>query len=245
MAIIDHFLFFSSEISNETLSLDTEQTRHAHTVLRIEQGDHIFVTDGKGAIYFCAVELIDTHTCTTHILERKIQEPPIPAMHFFIGLPEKDAFEAAIEGLVPLGVMHIIPMECQYCQKKWWTKQWERHVERFQKKIIAAVKQSWNAWMPVVLEPVSFAKALDMVSTHLVVADEQGVTLDQFSSRQHSDAVISCFVGPPGGFSPQERDALQRKNSYSVKLSGHRLRTELAATILAGNIVQTFMRGSP
>ena len=239
--IIDHFLFFSNNITGESIELDEEEIRHAFSVLRLEKGDTIFITNGTGRIYACIIERIDKKACFTRILKKKVQEPPKPAMHFFIGLTEKDSFEAAIMGLVPLGVMHITPLECEYGQKKWWVKKWEKHAERFRNKMIAAAKQSWNAWLPNLNEPVEFKKALSMARGLVFVADENGEALDISSEKFSIQDSISCFIGPPEGFSPEELDELRKYGSKAVKLSDKRLRTELAATILAGNIVQKFI----
>jgi len=238
--IIDHFLFFSDTVSGDTLKLDSEETRHAISVLRVQAGDKIFVTDGIGWIYFCRIEHIDKKSCTTQILERKAQEPPQPAMHFFVGIPEKEAFENTLLGLVPLGVMHITPVICQTCQKKWWKKQWEKQATRFRKKMISAAKQSWNGWLPQLNGPIPFESAVAKVGNNVLVADERGETLDRLSGNIHSCDVLSCFIGPPGGFSDEEREIFLRKKAHCIKLSDRRLRTELAATILAGNIVQKF-----
>ena len=238
---IDHFLFFSTDVSEGILKLNKEEAWHARLVLRLQKGDTIFVTNGIGRIFSCAIESIKKESCITHIIKEKVQEPPKPAIHFFIGLTEKDSFETAIMGLVPLGVMHITPVECEYCQKKWWVKKWEKHVERFRNKIITAEKQSWNAWLPNMTGPVEFKEALSMMQGLVFVADKRGEALDTSLDRLTLQDTISCFIGPPEGFSPTELDELKQSGAYSIKLSDKRLRTELAATVLAGNIVQKFI----
>lgn len=238
---IDHFLFFSTDISEGIVSLDQEETRHAHSVLRLQKGDTIFITNGTGRIYSCAIERIEKNSCISRILGDKVQELTGPAMHFFVGLTEKESFEAAIMGLVPLGVMHITPLECENCQKKWWVKKWEKHAQRFRNKMIAAAKQSWNAWLPALNKPVELDKALSMAKGLVFVADMNGETLDKSLDKLTLQDAVSCFIGPPEGFSAEELDGLGKHSAGLIKLSDKRLRTELAATVLAGNIVQKFI----
>ena len=239
--IIDHFLFFSNNITGESIELDEEQTKHAFSVLRLEKNDTIFITNGTGSIYTCSIEHIDKKACITRLLKKKVQEPPKPAMHFFFGLTEKESFEAAIMGLVPLGVMHITPLECENCQKKWWVKKWEKHTERFRNKMIAAAKQSWNAWLPALNIPVKLNKALRMAKGLVFVADMNGEKLGKSLDELTLQDTVSCFIGPPEGFSTEELGGLKRHGAKLVKLSDKRLRTELAATVFAGNIVQKFI----
>lgn len=237
--IIDHFLFFSESVLDDYLILDHEQAKHAASVLRIEVGDIIFVTDGVGTIYTCKVEILEKRVGKAVIVEKKIQKKTIPHMHFYIGLPEKDAFEQALMGLVPLGVDQITPLVCSYCQKKWWLRKWDKHVERFKKKMIASAKQSWNTWLPSLNEPVEFSSVIDLINDFAIVADDKGTVLASQQS-QSKNGPLSCFVGPPGGFSPEELFLLKDRDVVAVRLSDHRLRTELAATVLAGYVVNRY-----
>lgn len=239
--IIDHFLFFSTHVSGGIINLDKEEARHAHSVLRLQKGDTIFVTDGKGRIYSCLIDRFERELCTARIVNEKAQELPRPAMHFFIGLTEKEPFEAAITGLVPLGVMHITPLECENCRKKWWVKKWEKHAQRFRNKMIAAAKQSWNAWLPALNKPIEFSTVLSSMQDTVFVADMLGETLEKSMGGLSFQDTVSCFIGPPEGFSSRELDLLKQKNAHLIKLSDKRLRTELAATVFAGNIVQKFI----
>ncbi len=238
--IEDHFLFFSNQISDTELVLDEEETRHIHSVLRLNQDDTIFITDGKGRIFLCRIERIDKKTCFTRIISEKAQNPPSPAMHFFIGLPDKENFEAALTGLVPLGVTAITPVQCTHCRKDWWTKSWEKNRQRFEKKMITAAKQSWNAWFPALNQPVDINQVTTKASSLILVGDDKGKTLSEFNDTSLISNGISCFIGPPGGFSDEEIALLNAKGAQSIILSTNRLRTELAAVILAGNIVQRF-----
>lgn len=238
-SIIDHFLFYADNIHDDTIILDKDETNHALAVLRIVIGDSIFITDGKGTIYFCEYSTIQSDVCVAKILKTKKQKLQAPDVHVFVGLTEKDSFETLLTSLVPLGVVSITPVQCQYCQKNWWKKKWEKNSIRFQKKMITAAKQSWNAWIPLLSVPMSFDSAISMDHDLLLVADENGELLSSLNSTMlKSRNKISCFVGPPGGFSFEELSKLNKSGSFSVKISPHRLRTELASTVLVGNIVQ-------
>lgn len=238
---IDHFLFYSDRIENGTIVLDSEETHHAFSVLRAQQGHTIFVTDGKGHIFEAEVTAIDKRVCVAVAKRQRSQLPSLPAVHFFIGLPEKDAFESALCGLIPLGVIQIVPVECSYCQKDWWSRNWEKHMARFIKKMVGSAKQSWNAWLPTLQKPVAFSSVMNAVKGALVVAHQDGERFDELRGKmQPVPDTLCCFVGPPGGFSPQENEMFLKKGAHCVKLSEHRLRTELAATVLAGNVAHTF-----
>ncbi len=238
--IIDEYLFFADKIAGDLVILDDQELKHMVDVLRINIGNIVFITDGAGNIYTCIIEEIGKKSCVIRIHEKKIQERTRPHMNFYIGLPEKDSFEITLTELVPLGVSKIIPVECKFCQKKWWNKKWEKFELRFNKKMITATKQSWNAWLPELGMPINFEKALDKKIGTCFFGGIDGIAINDFSDGQGIPNEISCFLGPPGGFSPEEQEELKKAEVQEIKLSNHRLRTELAATVMASNVVQRY-----
>ena len=61
--------FYSDNISNENIILSDEEAYHALKVLRKNQGDKIFVVDGKGGLYETALESDDINKCRLKILD--------------------------------------------------------------------------------------------------------------------------------------------------------------------------------
>ncbi len=238
--IVDHFLFYSDQISKEYITLAKEECHHLSSVLKIGKNSLIFITDGAGHIYTCTIENLDNNSCKARIINKKKQEQFKPFMHFLIGLPTKDAFEEIVKELIPLGVQRITPIISQHCQKNWLIKKWDKQYERLYKKMIAATKQSWNVWLPQLDKPMNFNDAILLGKEVNIVAEKDGITFNDFPFDSGTPDIISCFIGPPGGFSQEELLILKERGALALKLSDHRLRTELAATVLAGNIVQKF-----
>ena len=50
-------LFYSTNISENTITLDNEESKHLAKVLRLEMGDQVQVIDGKGTRYLCEVSI--------------------------------------------------------------------------------------------------------------------------------------------------------------------------------------------
>jgi 16S rRNA (uracil1498-N3)-methyltransferase len=234
----EHFLFFSDSVGSEGLVIGGEQSRHARSVLRADTGDTLLVTDGEGIVYCCTVDMVyrDRLVCT--IRSRQRHAPPLPGISLFIGLPEKDAFERTIELAAPLGVSRIVPVICRFCQKAWWGIKWEKHAARFRRKIIAGCMQAHNVYIPELSEPVSFDTALSSRrNTTLCVGEIAGKSIFDNAEAVREANEIAAWVGPPGGFSEQEYDAIRAVSRYiPIKLNPYRLRTELAAAVLTGCI---------
>jgi 16S rRNA (uracil1498-N3)-methyltransferase len=236
MNSLTHFLFYSSRIENSDAYLDKEEARHVFSVLRKSADDAIVITDGKGSTYECTIKdktaegirCAVVKTTAAPALKRKIT--------IAVGLPEKEAFEELCENLAALGAFKIVPVECEYCQDHWW-KGWEKQSPRIAKKMIAGIKQAKSAWLPVCKSPQKLSVVIDECKGSLVLlADENGAFFTDVIDRIKNAEAVSCFVGPPGGFSPKEIDQLKSAGVMFVSLSKNRLRTELAAVLLCGMI---------
>ena len=53
-------LFYIPDISDDFFTLNEEESRHCRTVLRLTQGDSIYLTDGKGTLY--QAQIIDAQS---------------------------------------------------------------------------------------------------------------------------------------------------------------------------------------
>jgi 16S rRNA (uracil1498-N3)-methyltransferase len=241
MASCEHNLFFASRVENGVAYLDSEESRHAASVLRLSQGDALHATDGRGALFECRVQTRTSNGLSAEIISTEQVPLPKCPVRMFVGICDRDKFEELAENCAALGADRIVPLVCRFCQKPWWTS-WERHTPRIRKKLVAGIKQSRNPWLPLVTGPTAFGDALSKSEPSLVIAAEAGGKqfADLIDNIRHAPAV-SCFVGPPGGFSPEELDDLKKADAIFVSLSKNRLRSELAASLLCGAV--KLMRG--
>jgi 16S rRNA (uracil1498-N3)-methyltransferase len=242
MALHGHNLFFASRVENHVAYLDREESRHATSVLRLSSGDPIQITDGRGAVYECRIKPGSSGALCAEIISTKQVPKPRCPVSIFVGMGYRERFEELAENCAALGADRIVPLVCRFCQKPWWSE-WERHAQRINKKMVAGIKQSCNPWLPQCPEPTLFEDAVSKQEPSFVIAADASGSwcVDIFDKIKQSPAV-SCFVGPPGGFSPQELDMLEKKGAAFVSLSANRLRTELAAVLLCG-VIKTAASG--
>lgn len=231
-----HFLFFASKISEHTAILDADEARHAIKVLRLSEGDRFQATRGDGYIYICKLTEYDERNATGSIVDKVAIEPLRTSIHCFIGLPDKDSFESIVTDLSAMGVSQITPVISEHCQKNWWEQKWEKHSERFQSKMIAAMKQSLYPRMPVLHHPAHVEKIVSMIDNTAFVADYDGTPLIE---TRFSDAAVqvSCIIGPPGGFSTYETGLFKSAGFRLTRLGQTRLRTELAAVVMCAQFI--------
>jgi len=230
----DHFLFFVEELTLNTVYLSESETHHAASVLRANPGDLLSATDGKGMIFTCKIDTIDKDRIAATIIEKKQIVRTGYDITLFIGLPDRDIFEQMIIDLTALGVARISPVISQNCRKPWWEK-WEKFEGRFKEKMISAIKQSLNGFLPVLDKPVRLKDIPENIESPCFVADRNGIPLVKIMNH-NSKLKINCFVGPPGGFSENEMDRFEKPGYQFVKIASNRLRTELASVVLVSQI---------
>ncbi|MBD3393923.1 MAG: RsmE family RNA methyltransferase [Chitinivibrionales bacterium] len=235
-----HHLFYGDVRVPGTVVLDKKETRHAVSVLRAAAGDTVLATDGRGNVYTCVIEELGDSGCSARIVDTRIEKPQSPALHVYAGLPERDAFEKLCENLVPFEIASITPVECAHCQARWWSSKWEKQADRFRRILIASLKQCLSPHLPAMSVPIGFGAALKSAPGACIFADAGGEKIAAIGKSLSGREPVSCFVGPPGGFSQDELDSLKHAGAHALWLGPHRLRTGLAAAAMVSAVRQAF-----
>jgi 16S rRNA (uracil1498-N3)-methyltransferase len=240
-----HFLFYSDTIDAHTLTLDTAESRHAVSVLRLSLGDRFIATDGCGSLFECRCDSVAKAAVTGTILTQssRVRHPCL--LHLLVGVPCRNAFETLLVSCAALGIMRITPVIFKNCQENWWKSSWTRQESRFLGKMIASIKQARYPWLPQLDTPVPVEKALGMAGDFCIVADPDGVPFTRVIEMLK--ARIPPFVaviGPPGGLSDRESAAFKARGALSVAIAPTRLTTELASVVFAAEILGACLSGS-
>jgi 16S rRNA (uracil1498-N3)-methyltransferase len=240
-----HFLFYSDTVETNLISLEREEAHHAVTVLRLEPGDPFLATNGRGTIFECRCSLARKNSVTGTIIARTNRPRHGCSLHFMVGMPEKAAFETVVYNLSVMGVTRITPLVCRHCQQAWWQRSWANTTIRVHGKMIAAIKQALYPWLPHLDNPVPFHKACSMIRGFCIVADPGGTSISTLvSTLGEQQQPFTIIVGPPGGLANEEISDLKARGAVAVAIAPTRLSTELAATVVAGQIFGAWLMGS-
>lgn len=220
-------LFYNPEItkSSKEFTLSPEESKHLLKVLRKKKGDQFHVTNGRGRIFVAALESTDPKNTTATIVSSEKRHPKMHSLHMAVA-PTKsnDRFEWFLEKATEIGINEITPIICSRSERK------TLKMDRLQKVIQGAMKQSQRAYLPVLHPAVSLEEFLEMDHPGIrFIAhchEEEKVELKR---RIAPDKRITIMIGPEGDFTEQEVDLAYEKGFLSVSLGESRLRTETAA----------------
>ncbi|MEY8334046.1 16S rRNA (uracil(1498)-N(3))-methyltransferase [Lachnospiraceae bacterium 47-T17] len=207
---------------------------HIKNVLRMKRGERVRISSAGGKNYLCGIAAFEEDAVLLDILESDIGDTELPAkIYLFQGIPKGERMETVIEKAVELGVYEIIPVAMRYCVVKLDAKKAEKKAARWQEIARSAAKQSKRSIIPRVHPPMSFAQAADYAAKcglRLVPYENvegMAATADMLAQVKGAQS-ISVFIGPEGGFSPEEIDAL-RDGSAVISLGKRILRTDTAS----------------
>ena len=229
------------DAANQT-ELPQDEAVHALRVLRLKEGDEIFLMDGEGAFFRAVVAMTNSKHCFYKILETLPQEKTWRGRIHLAIAPTKniDRIEWLAEKATEVGFDEISFLDCQFSERR------QLREDRIEKIVVAAMKQSRKAWLPRVNALVPFRKFIEMPRSgrkfiaHCYEEIERSDLFQLLSDGCHATtADITVLVGPEGDFSMDEvRMALE--NGYeSVSLGASRLRTETAGlvAVMMANLV--------
>lgn len=221
-------LFYTPDIqpSHPQYFLSEEESKHCVRVLRLVVGDKVQLIDGRGGLY--TAEIKDAHPKRTILQIIGAQSGFNKRNHYLhIAIaPTKniERLEWFLEKATEIGIDEISLIICQRSERK------EAKVERLNKIITAAIKQSLKAYHPILNEPEPLSKLLSRSfdGQKFIAHCEDG---DKTSLKQ--DIVLQgkylILIGPEGDFSPKEIDDALHNDFKAITLGESRLRTETAA----------------
>jgi 16S rRNA (uracil1498-N3)-methyltransferase len=228
-------LFYNPAISENTkeFTFDREESKHIIKVLRKKDGDILFVTNGLGFLFECSIVLAIETKCTVDIISWKKSEQPNASLHLAVA-PTKmnDRFEWFLEKATEIGVSEITPIICEHSERKFIKN------ERFEKIIIAAMKQSNQHYLPQLNEPIVFKDFLKQEFTgQLFIAHCEETDKRQLKKELQPKTSATILIGPEGDFSPKEIQLALDTKFIPVSLGNTRLRTETAAIVACHSVV--------
>ena len=194
-------------------------------VLRKQEGDAVYITNGNGWLFRSQIEIADTKKCQVIITEATMQPKRSYTLHLAVA-PTKmnDRYEWFLEKATEIGVDSITPIICDHSERKVIKN------ERFEKILQSAMKQSLNCYLPVLNEAISFKSFIDQDFTgDLFIAHCEDSERKSLKNELQPHTVVTILIGPEGDFSVKEIEMALQQNFIPVTLGTTRLRTETAA----------------
>lgn len=210
--------------------LPQEEAMHASKVLRLQQGDEVFLMDGAGYFHRAELTLVSNKHCLYNIVETTPQSKAWKANIHLAIAPTKniDRIEWMAEKCTEIGWDRLTFLNCKFSERK------QIRIDRIEKIVTSAVKQSRKPFMPVIDDITNFREFVTSrregkkYICHCYEEIEKKDFFNTIRSEDNYSSDTTILVGPEGDFSIDEV-RLAIENGYeSITLGSFRLRTETA-----------------
>jgi len=230
-------LFYNPGLAEETkeFTFDSAESKHMIKVLRKKVGDALQMTNGKGLFLFATITDNNPKACTVEITDYKKIYPTKHRLHMVVA-PTKmnDRYEWFLEKATEIGVHEITPVLCERSERK------SIKMERFQKVIQSAMKQSFQAYLPIINPIITLTEFLDQPQQGLLfIAHCEDMERFELKRKLAPDRPTTILIGPEGDFTKTEIKMAEEKGYVPVSMGKTRLRTETAAIVACSTVALT------
>jgi 16S rRNA (uracil1498-N3)-methyltransferase len=225
--------FFIENISTgaNLIVLDETTSKHVVQVLRMQNGEQLQLTNGKGDLFTAEITDNNKRSCAVKILSNNHQPATSNKISIAISLLKNTSrFEWFLEKATEIGINEIIPLLCDRTERTHF------RFERMNSILISAMLQSQQCWLPVLHEPVKF---YDFVIEEDDYRNKFIAHCEDESKQPLMGSVIQplidklILIGPEGDFTKEEIAHSITNNFIPVSLGNTRLRTETAGMVAA------------
>ncbi|MEC5167160.1 16S rRNA (uracil1498-N3)-methyltransferase [Flavobacterium sp. PL11] len=228
-------LFYNPNIdeTTENFTFDKEESKHIIKVLRKKDTDILFVTNGLGFLFKTEITLASDSKCTVKIISFEKAAPAKSRLHLAVA-PTKmnDRYEWFLEKATEIGIQEITPIICDHSERKVINQ------ERFDKILLAAMKQSNELYLPKLNPAITFKEFISLHNDNIkLIAHCEETDKKTLKSILKPNQNLTILIGPEGDFSEKEIALALSKEYTPVTLGNTRLRTETAAIVACHSVV--------
>jgi 16S rRNA (uracil1498-N3)-methyltransferase len=237
------FLAPPGTLTGPAVILTGPEGHHAAVVRRLRTGERADVSDGAGTLAEGVVTGVGRDTVEIELRALHQVPPPQPRLAVAQALPKGDRGELAVELMTELGVDTVIPWAAARSVTRWQAERGEKALGKWRATAREAAKQSRRAWLPEVTGLASAAVLAARVAgaARAIVLEADGPEkLHELALPEAGDILL--VVGPEGGISPDERDALRAAGAVEARLGPTVLRTSTAGAAAAAVLLSRTAR---
>lgn len=236
--------FFIDEIADSTNYIkDQEDIKHISKVLRLQKDDEIEIVDSENQEYIMKIQDIQKNEIKlVNIQKVDIKREPDLKITIYQGIPKSTKMDFICQKLTEIGIYKIVPVKFARCVATDINK---NKIERFEKIIKEASKQSKRTFIPKITNPITFKQMIQDMDKNdkniLFYEDERNRTIKDFINENLNKNIknLGIIIGSEGGIAKEEIEILKEKTDI-LSLGNRILRTETAGLIATSVLLYEF-----
>jgi 16S rRNA (uracil1498-N3)-methyltransferase len=225
-----YFYFANLAGMQNEFALNENSSRHIVQVLRMQAGENLRLTDGRGLSISVKITDANKKKCLVQVIEKQKQDPPKRRIQIALSLLKNaNRFEWFLEKSTELGISEIIPFISARTEKQ------QLRMERMLGILESALIQSQQVWMPVLHDTQNFNSCVESLQ-----ADQKFIAHCEKGEKRKLSEMLDThalsqviLIGPEGDFTDEEIKFALSHQFIAVGLGDNRLRSETAAVAAA------------
>jgi 16S rRNA (uracil1498-N3)-methyltransferase len=236
-------------------TLRGDEAHHMLNVVRVRVGEEVSLFDGSGAVACARLLQGRRGEAALQVLSVETVDVEAPRkLTIACALPRATRMDFLVEKCCELGVHRFLPMVTRRSVVDPLDRQ-ENHLVRWRRIALEASKQCGRTRLMEITAVLPFESALltgepeagrlsCAVRGALLSCAERGARLiaspapsgpglAEFAAGLQPGQSVTAFIGPEGGFTPEELDSAARAGCAAVSMGPRILRVETAAVGLA------------
>ena len=226
--------FYVENLENDLVVLDEDTSKHVVQVLRMQKGEPILLTDGKGKKAEARIADDNRKKCSVKVFLSATEPEKNNKVVIGISLVKNASrFEWFLEKATEIGVHGIIPLLCERTEKE------KFRYDRMKNIVVSAMLQSQQSWLPQLHQPTDIKEVIKQSHytqkfvAHCLPGQKQ--KLPHYTPiTEHSSIIL---IGPEGDFTEKEIEWALANKFQPVSLGATRLRTETAGIVASALLV--------
>jgi 16S rRNA (uracil1498-N3)-methyltransferase len=215
-------------------------------VLRLEPGDHIVVLDNSGWEREVEIARVGKEHVSGQIVDKRLaSSEPRTKITLYQSVLKGRRFAFALQKGTELGIVEFVPLISDRCVIA-GLDDVDKKRERWQRIILEAAEQSRRGKLPSLRPAMLFHPACESArqgGLSLIPWEEAHDTEGAASLRSVLEGAeqppfsVNLFVGPEGGFTPDEVKLARQYGFIPISLGPRILRAETAGLVTAAAIL--------
>lgn len=230
------YRFFEDNRIENFIILNKENSNHYKNVLRIREDEEVEVVTQNG-IFICLYNKMQEKSVVLKIIkEVKNENESSVKLVLFQGILKNDKMEQVLKQATEVGVSEIYPLKLKRVVAD-IDKKVDKKIERWNKIVESAAKQSKRDYIPYINKPVELKDLTDVASEMDIIVPYENEENLRLKNIENLSKKIALVIGPEGGFEEEEIEFLKEKGAYVITLGNRILRAETAAVCASFSII--------
>ncbi|MCC7522611.1 16S rRNA (uracil(1498)-N(3))-methyltransferase [Candidatus Uhrbacteria bacterium] len=214
------------DLRSPEIVLEDDAARQMALVLKLKIGEGVILSDGLG--HEAEYEILQIKKSSVRLVRDSeistVKTEPTNRVMLYASILKRENFELVVQKATECGVLRIVPVLSQRTIKK------DVKLDRLREIAKEAAELSGRGTIPEIAEPMKLEQALNDAEIN-----GQNYFFDRDAAmtvfKSPASGSIGLFIGPEGGWTPEEAERAKEAGCKTVSLGPRVLRGETAAIV--------------